>query len=72
MVMLYESTQSCLPFPEEPLEALDCGIPLLKVNRGQHSPQQTVVFPPKATLPSHSAALQLYLYGMLLCSPLSS
>lgn len=66
-----KNTRCCLPFPEEPLEGLDCAIPLPEVNRiwSAQSPPDSGV--PKATLPSHSAASRLHLYGMLLCSPLS-
>lgn len=62
------NTRSCLLFPEEPLEAVGCAIPLPELNRiwAARSPPDTGV--PKAILPSHSAASQPRLYGMLLCS----
>lgn len=65
------NTWSCLPFPEEPLEAVGCTIPPPEVNRiwAAQSPPDTGV--PKAILRSHSAASQPHLYGMLLCSHLS-
>lgn len=71
MGMPCKNTRSCLPFPEEPLEALDCAIPLPEVNRiwSAQSPADSGV--PKATLPSHSAASQPHFCGMLLCSLLS-
>lgn len=71
MGMPCKNTWSCLPFPEESLEAPDHVIPLPEVNRiwSAQSPADAGV--PKATLPSHSSASQLHLYGMLLSSPLS-
>lgn len=64
------NTRSCLPFPEEPLEAVGCAIPLPELNRiwAAQSPPDTGA--PKAILPSQSAASQPRLYGMLLCSHL--
>lgn len=68
----HKNTWSYLSFPEEPLEALDCAIPLPEMNRiwPAQSPADSGI--PKATLPSHSAASQLHLYGMLLCFPYHS
>lgn len=54
-------TRSCLLFPEEPLEAVGCAVPL---------ENWTDTGVPKAILPSHSAASQPRLYGMLLRSHL--
>lgn len=65
------NTRSCLPFPEEPLEAVGCTIPLPELDRIWAAQSPPVTGVPKAVLPSHSAASQPCLYGMLLCSYLS-
>lgn len=72
MGMPCKNTWSCLPFPEEPLEAPDCAIPLPEVNRiwSAQSPADTGV--PKATLPSHSSASQLHCMGCSFALPYHS
>lgn len=62
------NTRSCSPLSEEWLEAVGCAISLPELNRIWIAwcPPNTGV--PKAILPSHSAASQLHLYGMLLSS----